>query len=219
MARMQKFENRQQAGKLLADELKAYADRADVIVLALPRGGVPVAFEIAGALHLPLDVFVVRKLGVPGQQELAMGAIATGDVQVLNESVVDALNISVATIETVTRAEQQELIRREKTYRGNRSPLDVANKVVILVDDGIATGATMRAALKALCKLGPSFIVVAVPVAEEVVCSRLVLMADKVVCLLKPANFYGVGAHYDEFDQTSDAEVHELLAENSRQRN
>jgi putative phosphoribosyl transferase len=215
---MQKFRNREQAGKMLAEELKAYANRTDVLVLALPRGGVPVAFEIAETLHLPLDVFIVRKLGVPDHKELAMGAVAMGDIQVLNENVIKDLNISTAALAAVIREEQQELMRREKTYRGNRPPLNLANKVVILVDDGIATGATMRAALKALRKLAPSFIVIAVPVAEEVMCARLVLMADKVVCLLKPINFNAVGAHYDEFDQTSDAEVHQLLTANMNER-
>jgi putative phosphoribosyl transferase len=208
---MQKFQNREQAGKMLAEELKAYANRTDVMVLALPRGGVPVAFQIAETLHLPLDVFIVRKLGAPDHKELAMGAVAMGDIQVLNENVLKDLNISQAALDAVICEEKQELLRREKIYRGNRPPLNLTNKVVILVDDGIATGATMRAALKALRKLAPSFIVIAVPVAEEVMCARMVLMADKVVCLLKPHNFHAVGAHYDEFDQTTDAEVHQLL--------
>jgi putative phosphoribosyl transferase len=215
---MQKFRNREQAGKMLADELKDYANRTDVMVLALPRGGVPVAFEIAETLHLPLDVFIVRKLGVPDQKELAMGAVAMGNIQVLNENVIKDFNISRAALDVVIHVEQQELMRREKTYRGNRPPLNLINKVVIIVDDGIATGATMRVALKALRQLAPSFIIIAVPVAEEAICVQLVLMADKLVCLHKPQNFHAVGAHYDEFDQTSDTEVHQLLTANINKR-
>jgi putative phosphoribosyl transferase len=208
---MPRFQNRQHAGKLLADELKTYKDRSDAIVLALPRGGVPVAHEVATALHLPLDVFIVRKLGIPTHEEYAMGAIATGGVQVLNEKVISELHISPDVIAAVAERERQELNRREKAYRGNRGPLILQDKVVILVDDGVATGATIRAAIKALRQFQPSFIVVAVPVADPEICQQLEQIADKVICLYQPAALYAVGMHYENFDQTSDAEVQALL--------
>ena len=209
---MERYENRQEAGKILADQLKEYANRSDVIVLALPRGGVPVAYEIAEALNLPLDVFIVRKLGVPNHEELAMGAIAIGGTKILNENIVRELHIQPETIEKVASAELQELKRRQIAYRGDRPPLDVKNKVVILVDDGIATGATIRAGVKALRELHPSYIIIAVPVAEVTTCEKMEMIADKVVCPLKPRYFYAVGAHYQHFDQTSDKEVTDLLS-------
>ncbi|MES2218748.1 MAG: phosphoribosyltransferase [Pseudomonadota bacterium] len=211
---MDKFENRHSAGVLLTTLLSAYADRRDAIVLALPRGGVPVGYEIAKLLHLPLDVFIVRKLGVPGQPELAMGAISSGNEPVFNNQVVRDLRISHEAIEQVLAAEQQELKRREKTYRRGRGPLNVKDKIVILVDDGVATGATIRAAIQALRRLHPAFIIVAVPVIEKSIFSKLALLADKVIFLSKPDNLWAVGAHYEEFDQTSDKEVTMLLASN-----
>jgi putative phosphoribosyl transferase len=211
---MDKFENRHSAGVLLATLLTAYEGRRDVIVLALPRGGVPVAYEIAKLLLLPLDVFIVRKLGAPGQPELAMGAIASGNVTVFNNQVVRDLRISHDEIEQVLAAEQQELKRREKIYRRGRGPLNVKDKIVIVVDDGVATGATIRAATQALRLLHPAFIIVAVPVIEKSIFAKLALVADKVVYLQKPENLHAVGAHYVEFDQTSDKEVTMLLASN-----
>lgn len=206
------YANRQAAGKQLAEALQSYANRIDTIVLALPRGGVPVAFEVAKILRLPLDVFIVRKLGAPNQVELAMGAIAMGGTQVLNEDVIKELHISTDFIASIVQQEQEELARREKIYRGKRPPFNIKNKVVILVDDGIATGATIHAAIKALRQLGPTSIVVAVPVASALICERMLLIADKVICPLKLNYFSAVGAYYDEFAQTTDDEVITLLA-------
>jgi putative phosphoribosyl transferase len=214
---MDKFKDRRDAGKKLAAELKAYAGRQDAIVLALPRGGVPVAFEVAVSLHLPLDVFIVRKLGTPGHQELAMGAIATGGVQVVNEDIVQDRQISVTDFAKVLKSEQEELLRREIKYRGSRPPLAILNKLVILVDDGIATGASMRVAVKALKEFQPAAIVIAVPVAEEAMRKKLVLIADEIICLLTPADFHAVGVYYKDFTQTTDEEVHELLAQSRAQ--
>jgi predicted phosphoribosyltransferase len=197
---------------LLADRLRSYGGREDVIVLALPRGGVPVGFEVAEALGAPLDVFLVRKLGVPGHEELAMGAIASGGVLVLNEPVVRGLSIPREWIEMVARREQAELERREREYRGDRPPPDVKGKVVILVDDGLATGSTMRAAAEALKRLGPAKVVVAVPAAAPETCEEFRDVVDEVVCAVTPDPFYSVGTWYDDFGQTSDAEVRELLS-------
>jgi predicted phosphoribosyltransferase len=205
------FRDRTEAGRVLAAELSAYADRPDVIVLALPRGGVPVAFEVARALHAPLDVFLVRKLGVPGHEELAMGAIATGGVRVLNEDVVRALNIPDEVIDLVAAEEQQELERRERAYRDDRPLPEVRGRTVILVDDGLATGSSMRAAVAALRHLGPARIVVAVPVAAADTCTEFQHEVDDVVCARTPEPFYGVGLWYDDFSQTTDEEVHALL--------
>lgn len=205
------FRDRADAGRALAEKLGAYADRPDVLVLALPRGGVPVGFEVARALRAPLDVFVVRKLGVPGHEELAMGAIATGGVRVLNEDVVRALGISDEVIDRVAEAEAQELERRERLYRGERPPAEVAGRTVILIDDGLATGSTMRAGVAALRRLGPSAIVVAVPVAAAQTCDELRREVEEVVCAETPEPFYAVGLWYADFSQTSDAEVSELL--------
>ncbi|MGH7510309.1 MAG: phosphoribosyltransferase [Gemmatimonadales bacterium] len=205
------FNDRSQAGRELASRLSKYADQPDVIVLALPRGGVPVAYEVARALRAPMDVFIVRKLGVPGHEELAMGAVATGGVRVLNEQVVRGLRIPDYVIDAVANWELQELQRRERLYRGNRPPPDVRDKTVILVDDGLATGSTMLAAVQALRKQGPARIVVAVPVAAGDTCELLKEQVDDVVCAVTPEPFYAVGLWYQDFSQTTDEEVRELL--------
>jgi predicted phosphoribosyltransferase len=206
------FHDRAEAGRVLADKLAKYQNRPDVLVLALPRGGVPVAFEVARALRAPLDVFLVRKLGVPGQEELAMGAIATGGVRVLNDDVVRVLGIPEEWIAAITAEQQQELRRRERLYRDDRPPLDVHGRTVILIDDGLATGSTMRAAVAALRQLRPSRIVVAVPVAARETCEEFQAEVDEVVCAATPEPFRAVGLWYDNFSQTSDEEVHDLLA-------
>lgn len=206
------FRNRIEAGRLLAADLAAYADRRDTIVLALPRGGVPVAFEVARALRAPLDVFVVRKLGVPGQPELAMGAIATGGIRVLNHDVVDLLHVPQDAIEAAAERELRELERREKRYRLRQAPPEVRGRTAILIDDGLATGATMRAAVVALRRLGPARVVVGVPVGDPVTCAEFAVEADDVVCARTPEPFRAIGTWYDDFAQTSDEEVHALLA-------
>jgi predicted phosphoribosyltransferase len=205
------FHDRADAGRVLATKLTAYAHHPQVQVLALPRGGVPVAFEVAQALHVPLDVFLVRKLGVPGYEELALGAVATGGVRVLNDEVIRALAISPEMIETVTAAEQQELARRERVYRGERRPLEVRGCILILVDDGLATGATMRAAVAALRQQQPARLIIAVPMAAAETCEALRAEADEVICAVTPQSFYAVGQGYDNFSQTTDAEVRDLL--------
>ena len=207
------FANRVQAGRKLALRLRRYADREDVIVLAAPRGGVPVAFEIASALGLPLDVFMLRKLGVPGNEELAFGAIATGGVRVLDRNTIEALGLTGLDIERVTRSEALELERRERTYRGARSPLNVSGLTVILVDDGIATGSSMRAAIRALREMKPAALVIATPVAPRSTCDRLIPEVDELVCLEMPDPFYGVGQFYYDFSAVSDDEVNQLLDE------
>ncbi len=207
------FRNREEAGKALAAELgRRGLDRAGLLVLALPRGGVPIGYEIARALDAPLDVFVVRKLGLPGQEELAMGAIASGGVRVLNEEVVGSLRVPNEWIERVSRHELQELERRALLYRGDLPPLDVRGKTVVVVDDGLATGSTMRVAVQALRNMGPRRIVVAVPVAAESTCRSIGREADEVVCLRTPEPFEAVGLWYEDFSQTTDREVHDLLA-------
>jgi predicted phosphoribosyltransferase len=206
------FRDRHEAGRTLAQKLTNYAGRDDVLVLALPRGGVPVAYEVARALGAALDVFIVRKLGVPGHEELAMGAIATGGVRVLNRSVVDAARIPQSEIDRVTAIEDAELRRRERQYRGSRSPPDVRGRVAILVDDGLATGSTMRAAAAALRRQDPAEIVVAVPVASEETCDEFRSEVDRIVCARTPEPFYAVGVWYEDFTQTSDDEVRSLLA-------
>lgn len=207
-----RFANRVEAGRLLAERLKNFADRSDVIILALPRGGVPVAFEIAQTLHVPLDIFLVRKLGVPGHRELAMGAIATGGVRVLNDEVVGGLDIPPRAIDAVAQEEQRELERREQEYRGPRPAPEVRGRTVVIVDDGLATGSTMRAAVAALRRQQPNRIVVAVPVAPPSTCQELRAEADEVVCLATPEPFSAVGLWYRDFSETSDAEVRDLLA-------
>jgi putative phosphoribosyl transferase len=206
-----RFQDRHDAGRRLAVELHAYANRSDVIVLALPRGGVPVGFEVATALGAPLDVFVVRKLGLPWEEEVAMGAIASGGVRVLDSDLIRAARVSEAEVERVTAIERAELARRERTYRGERPFPDLGGKTVILVDDGLATGSTMRAGVAALRQEGPSRVVVAVPVAAPTTCNALRDIADEIVCAMTPEPFRAVGYWYHDFSQTSDEEVQELL--------
>jgi predicted phosphoribosyltransferase len=208
-----RFRNRTDAGRRLAGELMAYADDPDVRVLALPRGGVPVGFEVARALRAPLDVFIVRKLGVPGHEEFAMGALATGGVGVLNEDVIEHLGVTGPELQRVINAERRELERRERLYRGERGPPDVAGRKVILVDDGLATGSTMRAAVEAVRVEGPRQVVVAVPIAAPETCEAFQAVADDIVCSLTPEPFLAVGLWYDDFAQTSDEEVRALLEE------
>jgi predicted phosphoribosyltransferase len=206
------FLNRQHAGRVLAARLGAYAGRSDVIVLALPRGGVPVGFEIASELKAPLDVFVVRKLGVPGHEELAMGAIASGGVRVLNDDVVRALNVPSGTLDLVTEVEDRERLRREQLYRGGRRFPQVRDQIVILVDDGLATGSSMRAAARALRPHQPGRVVVAVPTAAAETRETIASEVDELICAMTPEPFYAVGRWYEEFEQTTDDEVRDLLA-------
>jgi len=208
----ERFRNRNEAGRLLAEKLTAYANRSDVLVLALPRGGVPVAYEVARRLGAPLDVFLVRKLGVPGYEELAMGAVATGGVRVLNDEIVRGLGISEHEIDAAAARELQELARRQRLYRGDRPLPDIAGRTVILVDDGLATGATMRAAIAAVRQQQPARIVIAVPTASPDTCEALKAEADDVVCAMTPEPFLAVGHWYEDFTQTTDDEVRELLA-------
>jgi putative phosphoribosyl transferase len=205
------FPDRTEAGRHLGQALRRYAGRDDVIVLGLPRGGVPVAAEVAETLGAPLDVFLVRKLGVPGHEELAMGAIASGGARTLNDDVVADLRISTDTIATVTRHETRELTRRERLYRGDRPHPDLHNRTVIVVDDGLATGSTMRAAIVSLRQQQPARIVAAVPVAAASVCALIGSIADEIACLMTPEPFYAVGLWYENFRPTSDHEVQNLL--------
>src|SRR5881394_4185530 len=210
------FANRSEAGRLLAEKLDKYAGRKDVIVLGLPRGGVPVAYEVAKHLHVPLDVFIVRKLGVPGFEELAAGAIASGGVRVLNEDVMRAIPYADAAIEAVTARETAELQRREEIYREGRAAPELRDRIAILVDDGLATGATMRAAVKALRQRGAAKIVVAVPVGPPDTCHEIEEQADETVCLSMPEFFQAVGQYYEDFSQTTDEDVRELLSSAAR---
>jgi putative phosphoribosyl transferase len=205
------FENRREAGRRLGQALSAYAGRPGLIVLALPRGGVPVGYEVARALQAPLDLLIVRKLGTPGRPELAMGAIASGGIAALNEDVISSYGISEATIEAVAAEERRELQRREQLYRGDRPYPELENRCVILVDDGIATGATLRAGLAALRQKQPACLVVAVPLAPRDTLARLRGEADEIICLATPVPFYAVGQGYRDFSQTTDDEVRELL--------
>jgi putative phosphoribosyl transferase len=205
------FQDRADAGRRLSSRLHQFAGREGVLVLALPRGGVPVGFEVARALMSPLDVLVVRKLGAPGQEELAMGAIASGGIQVMNSDIVHALHISVQQVDERVAHEQRELERREHLYRGNRRAPDIRGHTVILVDDGVATGSTMRVAISAVRQQNPELVIVAIPVASSSVCQQLEEEADSVVCLYTPLDFYAVGQWYRSFTQTSDEEVRELL--------
>jgi putative phosphoribosyl transferase len=214
----QYFHDRTEAGRLLAKKLVAYANRGDVLVLALPRGGVPVAFEVAKALQAPLDVFLVRKLGVPGHEELAMGAIASGGMIVRNDEVIAGLGVPSSVFETVVAQEQQELERQEHLYRGDQPLPDLHDCTTILVDDGLATGATMRAAVAALCQHHPAHRVVAVPIAAPNTCEGLRADVDEVICALTPEPFYAVGVWYEHFSQTTDDEVQDLLAQAKRPR-
>lgn len=212
------FKDRTAAGKRLAEQLASYADRPDLLVLALPRGGVPVAFEVAKALNADLDVMLVRKLGVPGQPELAMGAIAWGGVRVLNQAVIRSNQISESTIEEVAAEEQQELARREQLYRNNRPLPNIHDRVVILVDDGLATGATMRAAIQSLRLQQPAQVIVGVPIAATITCQQLAAEADQVICVESIERLSSIGYWYENFAQTSDAEVCRLLEQSSQLR-
>jgi putative phosphoribosyl transferase len=212
------FSNRVEAGRLLAAELKQYRDRPGVIVIGLPRGGVSTAFEVARALRAPLDVMPVRKLGTPGQKELAMGAIAPGGVRVLDERIIKELDIRQETIERITAAEKLTLNQRERSYRAGRPPRDLRDRTVILVDDGVATGSTMHAALKAVKQHRPTRVVAAVPVASDAAWGVLAGEADEVACLAIPEPFYAVGLWYEDFPQVSDEEVRRLLAQSAQQK-
>ena len=211
------FQDRRDAGKKLAGELVEYEGHIDVLVLALPRGGVPVAYEVAVALNVPLDVFIVRKLGLPGREELALGAIASGGIRVLNEDVIGLLNVPRDVISFVSKRELQELQRRELMYRGERPAPEVRERTVILIDDGLATGASMRAAVAGLRVQHPARIVVAVPTASKQACEGLRHEVDELVCVMAPEPFYGVGRWYEDFRQTADEEVRGLLEEANRQ--
>jgi predicted phosphoribosyltransferase len=207
------FDGRRQAGVALAARLQAFANRDDVVVLALPRGGVPVGYEVARALGARLDVFVVRKLGLPGHPEFAMGAIASGGIRVLNETVLASMALPAAVVDAVTRTEQMELERRERAYRDGRLPVPIEGRIVILVDDGLATGSTMRAAVRAVRRRQPAQVIVAVPVGAPTTCEELRQVADDVVCVLTPEPFTAVGLWYTDFSQTTDAEVRMLLGQ------
>jgi putative phosphoribosyl transferase len=213
---MRVFADRRDAGRQLADQLTGYRGRNDVVVLGLPRGGVVVAFEVAKALNAPLDVYMVRKLGVPGQEELAFGAIASGGVRVLNPDVVTAAGLDDVQIDTITAREQTELERRERAYRGDSAPLDLTGKTVILVDDGLATGASMRTAIRSLEAHRPGWITMGVPTAPRSTCTDLEREVDEAVCVMTPEPFFGVGQWYIDFSQTTDQEVIELLQEAAR---
>lgn len=208
--------NRTEAGRALARRLEHYAGRPDAVVLGLPRGGVPVAYEVAKVLQVPLDVFVVRKLGVEGHEELAFGAIASGGVRVLNDDLIRRMNISDRSIDGVTERESEELRRREAVFRGDRHPLDVRGKTVILIDDGLATGSTMRAAIIALKQHHPARLVVAVPIGSPEACSEIADEVDEIICARTPDPFMAVGFWYNNFTQTSDAEVRDLLDRSTR---
>jgi putative phosphoribosyl transferase len=211
----QPYDDRRHAGAVLAARLERFKGRNDVVVLALPRGGVPVAHEVARALNAPLDVFLVRKLGMPDHRELAMGAIASGGVRVLNEDVVAAYRLSEETINAVARAEQAELERRERTYRDGRGAVELRDRIVLLIDDGLATGASMKAAVEAVRAHDPARIVVAVPVGSPETCREFADVADEIVCARAPEHFAAVGQWYRDFSQTSDEEVRELLCEHA----
>lgn len=212
---MTPFANRREAGRALARRLSAYAGREDVLVLGLPRGGVPVAYEISEALDVPLDVFLARKLGVPGQEELAMGAIASGGLPIFDAGMIVRFGLSEAEIQAVVRKEQRELARRERAYRGDRPPREIRGRTVLLVDDGLATGFSMRAAVEALRPLSPAQIVIAVPVAPRPTARAFRELADEFVCLATPEPFHAVGEFYRDFSPTEDLEVLELLARRS----
>lgn len=211
------FTNRSKAGRLLARRLTSYAGRKDVIVLGVPRGGVPVAFEVATALKAPLDIFLSRKLGVPGQEELAFGAVASGGVRILDRAIIEAVGLSEMEIDQITKTVQTELDRRQRVYRGTRPPLQLTGKAILLIDDGIATGSSMRAAILALREAQPARITVAVPVAPLQTYRDLSSEVDDLVCIYTPELFYGIGQFYEDFSQVTDAEVIELLDRAARQ--
>lgn len=215
---MDKFSDRRCAGIILARYLYNYANQSNVIVLALPRGGVPVGYEIALALSVPLDIFIVRKLGIPGHEEVAMGAIASGDIVIFNETLINNLQLDQSSIDSILQSEQQELIRRERLYRGNRSFPVLSGKTVILVDDGMATGASMQAAVAALRKHEPASIIIAIPVAARQTCDEIAKLVDRMVCPMKPINFYAVGLWYENFSQVTDDEVMTLLEKSNSTR-
>jgi putative phosphoribosyl transferase len=206
------FRDRFEAGQVLARNLESYKNGRNVLVLGLPRGGVPVAYEVARQLNVPLDVFIVRKLGVPGQEELGMGAIATGGIRIVHEGIIRELGISAQTVDLVTANEQRELERRERLYRGDRPAPSMKDRIVIVVDDGLATGSTMKAAVAALRQQHPTQIIVAVPTAPVETCAELKTTADEVVCPLTPEPFYAVGGSYADFRQTTDEEVRQLIS-------
>ena len=208
----QPFKDRREAGRILAERLRGHVPRSNVVVLALPRGGVPVAYEVAAALHAPLDVFVVRKLGAPGNEEYAIGAIASGDIGIVDAGAVAMLGLSQHDIDRIVEVERRELGRREQLYRRGRPFPDLVGKTVVLVDDGLATGATMRAAIEAIRSRGPGAVIAAVPVGSRDACAIVAAAADECVCVITPAPFHGVGMWYTDFSQTTDEEVLELLA-------
>ena len=210
-----RFRNRAEAGRLLAHKLEQYRNMPGLLVLGLPRGGVPVAYAVAIALNAPLDILLVRKLGVPGQDELAMGAIASNGILILNNSVIQRLGIPESVVEAVTKRETKELHRREQDYRGVRPPVDIPGKTVIVIDDGLATGSTMKAAIAALRRQNPAKIIAAVPTASPETCEELKSAADEIVCAIMPEPFYAVGFSYEDFEQTTDAEVRELIQQAS----
>ncbi len=214
---MSPFKDRRDAGRKLAQKLSAYAVKPDIVVLALPRGGVPVAYEVALALSAPLDVFIVRKLGLPGREELAMGAVASGGVRVLNGDIVRMLSIPEEVINIVAKRELRELQRREELYRGNRPMPEVSERTILLIDDGLATGASMRAAIAGLRAQDPARIVVAVPAAAPEACEAFRTEVDEIVCAITPEPFYGVGRWYEDFSQVTDEEVRMLLEEANHQ--
>lgn len=205
------FRDRSDAGQQLASALSEYANKKNTLILALPRGGVPVAYEVAKKLNLPLDIFLVRKLGVPGQEELAMGAIALGDIEVLNNDIISYLHITRRAIDQVKEQELKVLNQRNRVYRGDRPLPDLKHKTVILIDDGVATGATLRAAITAIKRLGAEQLIIAVPVAPASFKTQFSSLVDKVVCLLTPEPFYAIGNWYQDFSQTEDDEVRKLL--------
>lgn len=214
---MARFSDRRDAGRKLAEKLSAYANRSGVIVLALPRGGVPVAYEVALALNAPLDIFIVRKLGVPGHEELAMGAIATSGIRVINQDIVRTFNVPQGLVEAVVNREWKELERRDRLYRGDQAPREIRDYTVILIDDGLATGASMHAAIMGLRAKDPARIVVAVPTAALETCEAFTDMVDEIICATTPEPFYGVSRWYEDFSQTTDEEVRTLLEAAARQ--
>ena len=214
---MERFKDRRDAGRILAQKLSAYTGQTDVIVLALPRGGVPVAYEVALALNAPLDIFLVRKLGLPGREELAIGAIASGGIRVLNEDIIRVLGVPEEVINIVARNELQELGRREHNYRGDRPALELRGRKVILIDDGLATGASMRAAVVGVRAQHPTRIVIAVPAASPELCNAFQFEVDEMVCAMTPEPFYGLSRWYEDFSQSNDEEVRMLLQEANHQ--